>query len=412
MTTKTTSPSSEEEGLPTKEQQEEEIQKDPFQERPLTEEEKKEWREKASQTLKELEQGIGTKSTSAPSWVRGSADSDSDDWLLNRSTKCRYFDTHGFLVLKSFASTQEVASLKQQMLDLVDNDWDLSSSFDSFGTDSKSNMKRGDYFLDSSNKVHYFAEPTALTEQEEEDKTQKKKQVLKLEYQTNRIAALNKVGHGMHTIPGAFQDYTLSEKMKRLVLELGWKDPVVPQSMYIFKQPKIGGSVTSHQDSTFLFTTPKQTCLGLWLALDDATLDNGCLWVRPGSHFEPLRRQFIRNPAYFNKNEDKAKENGQEEEEPPKLIFHNHYDDPNVIWEGGVPTKLESTNFIPVEVKAGDLVVFCGTLDHLSLPNFSNLQRHTFQLHLVEGPKEGVTWSSSNWLQYPASIPFVKLVEG
>ena len=33
------------------------------------------------------------------------------------------------------------------------------------------------------------------------------------------------------------------------------------------------------QDSTFLFTEPHQTCLGLWLALDDATLENGCLWA-------------------------------------------------------------------------------------------------------------------------------------
>ena len=45
--------------------------------------------------------------------------------------------------------------------------------------------------------------------------------------------------------------------------------------MYIFKQGKIGGEVTSHQDSTYLFTTPHQTCLGLWLALDDATVENG-----------------------------------------------------------------------------------------------------------------------------------------
>merc|ERR1711865_1161567 len=59
-----------------------------------------------------------------------------------------------------------------------------------------------------------------------------------------------------------------------------------------------------------------------------------------------------------------------------------------------------SLNFVPVEVKAGDLVVFCGTLDHFSLPNFSQKQRHTFQLHLVEGPTAGITWSPENWLQY------------
>jgi len=57
--------------------------------------------------------------------------------------------------------------------------------------------------------------------------------------------------------------------------------------------------VTSHQDSTFLYTYPRQSCLGLWLALDDATVMNGCLWIRPSSHWELLRRRFIRNVQYF-----------------------------------------------------------------------------------------------------------------
>jgi ectoine hydroxylase-related dioxygenase (phytanoyl-CoA dioxygenase family) len=41
--------------------------------------------------------------------------------------------------------------------------------------------------------------------------------------------------------------------------------------------------VVPHQDSTFLYTEPR-TCTGLWLALEDATINNGCLWAIPGSH--------------------------------------------------------------------------------------------------------------------------------
>eukprot|EP00980_Cylindrotheca_fusiformis_P030027 scaffold24221_cov127-Cylindrotheca_fusiformis.AAC.1 len=336
-----------------------------------------------------------------------------------------------------------IRALKDQMKTLVEDNWDpYNEKVDTFGTDSAANAARGDYFLDSSNTVHYFAEPKAFP-QKEDAKEEEKEEINK-----DKMSILNKAGHGMHTIPGTFQDYTRSEKMKNLVLDLGWKDPVVPQSMYIFKQGKIGGpyasnrvkivivwervavsaeivphtfflflsllllnlsiyigTVHSHQDSTFLFTTPRQTCLGLWLALDDATLDNGCLWVRPGSHKEPLRRQFIRNPDYF----DSAKPDGSNN--TPKLTFRQHHDNPNVSWEGDLPnTSLLEAGFIPVEVKAGDLVTFCGTLDHLSLPNFSNLPRHTFQLHLVEGPNEGITWSPSNWLQYPQGESFMKLV--
>ena len=41
--------------------------------------------------------------------------------------------------------------------------------------------------------------------------------------------------------------------------------------------------VTPHQDATYLACLP-QRVVGLWLALEDATVDNSCLWFIPGSH--------------------------------------------------------------------------------------------------------------------------------
>lgn len=52
--------------------------------------------------------------------------------------------------------------------------------------------------------------------------------------------------------------------------------------------------VVSHQDSTFLFTSP-DTLVGFWIALDDATLENGCLWLIPGSHKTDVHKRLIRN---------------------------------------------------------------------------------------------------------------------
>lgn len=43
-------------------------------------------------------------------------------------------------------------------------------------------------------------------------------------------------------------------------------------------------SVTSHQDATFLHTEPLGRVMGMWIALEDATENNGCLWFIPGSH--------------------------------------------------------------------------------------------------------------------------------
>ena len=54
-------------------------------------------------------------------------------------------------------------------------------------------------------------------------------------------------------------------------------------------------AVTPHQDSSFLHTEPMKI-VGVWLALEDVTLDNGCLWFIPGSHQRGIDRRFIRNP--------------------------------------------------------------------------------------------------------------------
>ena len=174
-------------------------------------------------------------------------------------------------------------------------------------------------------------------------------------------------------------------------------------------------AVTSHQDSSFLYTTPRQTCIGLWLALDDATIENGCLWLRPGSHCEQVRRQFARNPYHFG---DSLEYDGKPGDgTQPQMIFRQLNGNGKVVWDGKLPDNsldsdyrgLYDNGFIPVPCKAGDLLAFNGELDHLSLPNYSSQARHTFQLHCVEGEDVGVHWSRENWLQYPTGQSFMKL---
>jgi phytanoyl-CoA hydroxylase len=445
------------------------------EEKPLCSRDLKRLRRHAAKVFERLEEKIhgdcNDGSFPPPSWVKDESgrknnnkdftDTDTDNKQTTEaaSFRKRYFDNYGFWVARGFCDSKQASDMKQEMGDSVKDHWfpegtseegknngkeetaktkqhQKQQKVTAFGTDAKSNEARGDPFLESADKVSYFAEPTALDpasgslKQEFRDRDKK-------------MLALCKAGHGLH-LPSSFRrcvenenkrsdntdedencnhkkknknthepffDYTSSSKLRELVLSLGYRDPVVPQSMYIFKNPKLGGAVHSHQDSTFLYTTPRQTCLGLWLALDDATLQNGCLWVRPKSHREPLRRQFLRNPKH------------KADDSEPKLTFEQHHENSEVTWEGSLPESVKVTseesesngtpknepetisslNFVPVEVKAGDLVVFCGTLDHFSLPNFSEEQRHTFQLHLVEGPNVGIRWSPSNWLQYENS---------
>ena len=448
-----------------------------------------------------------------------SANSDSADVDVDVDVDlldARHLHTYGFVVIKNFlpltttttTTTNEqttkttatklnlttVEDMKRYMFELVETHWhpngegggdggeqgdekddgkqrDRDDELQSFGTDSKSNLERGDYFLDSSNKIHFFAEQDALILDEDGKKNVLKLKPEYLQPHTNhhKWDALNKTGHGLH-LPNTntntnrdnpnphqqqrrgnrnrnsnnpFYDYTTCPKLRDLIKRFGYEDPMVAQSMYIFKQSKIGGTVHCHQDSTFLFTCPRQTCLGLWLALDDATITNGCLWVRPYSHHEPLRRQFIKNPMYYdhyNNNDGRGRGDGNDGDEassppppPPKLVFRefdNDSNDSNKYYDGklppiakllGVGVDLDDDDldvdaeqlrqilqplFVPVEVKAGDLVCFVGTLDHFSLPNLSSHgARHTFQLHLIEGPNssQNTQWSSENWLQYPTS---------
>jgi phytanoyl-CoA hydroxylase len=96
-----------------------------------------------------------------------------------------------------------------------------------------------DYFLTSANKVHFFAEQKAMDENGQ----------LKPQYcnhEQNKILALNKVGHRLHLLPqSSYETYTASSKIQQVVLDLGWIDPVVPQSMYIFKQALAVDQVTN-----------------------------------------------------------------------------------------------------------------------------------------------------------------------
>lgn len=136
------------------------------------------------------------------------------------------------------------------------------------------------------------------------------------------------------------------------------------QSMYIFKQPGIGGEVVPHQDNAFLYTDPP-TCTGLWLALEDATTTNGCLWAIPGSHKNGLLRRFIR-------------------------------DDEGVHFDRPFPSY-DLKDFVPIEVKAGSLVVIHGDLVHQSFENKSPSSRHAYSLHVVD--TDGCKWSGDNWIR-------------
>ena len=139
--------------------------------------------------------------------------------------------------------------------------------------------------------------------------------------------------------------------------------------MYIFKQPRIGGEVRWHQDSSYLISKPCGVT-GIWVAVEDAHRRNGCLWVQPGGHRSPLREIY---------QVDWKKRQG-------------------LLSELDTAPWPETSEAIAVEVPAGSVVIFHGHMPHYSQPNLSQVSRHAFTMHMA--PAEA-NWSERNWLQRP-----------
>jgi phytanoyl-CoA hydroxylase len=74
----------------------------------------------------------------------------------------------------------------------------------------------------------------------------------------------------MNDLDPVFEKFSRTAELAKIAKDLGFEDPGILQSMFIFKQPRIGVEVSCHQDSTFLYTEPLSV-KGFWFALEDST---------------------------------------------------------------------------------------------------------------------------------------------
>ncbi|WEK36014.1 MAG: phytanoyl-CoA dioxygenase family protein [Candidatus Pseudobacter hemicellulosilyticus] len=75
----------------------------------------------------------------------------------------------------------------------------------------------------------------------------------------------------------------------QITQQLEGKDMAMDFDMLINKAPFTNTPTPWHQDAAYWINMPDKRALSCWLALDDATLDNGCMWYVPGSHLKLLR---------------------------------------------------------------------------------------------------------------------------
>ncbi|MES2103028.1 MAG: phytanoyl-CoA dioxygenase family protein [Pseudomonadota bacterium] len=274
--------------------------------------------------------------------------------MLTEMQKGQYVKD-GYLVLPGFKGVQEIAALRERAALIVDQ-FDPSERVSIFTTQEQEKTT-DDYFLGSADKIRCFFEEEAFGPDGG--------------LRQDKALSINKIGHALHDIDPVFMAFSRDARLAAVAEDLGLADAQVWQSMYIFKQPGIGGEVRWHQDATYFDSTPISVTT-FWFALEDATLENGCLWVEPGGHRGPLRERFIREG-----------------------------DAVRVEKLDAMPWPDDSTA-VPVEVQAGALVCFHGLLPHYSAPNRSPVSRHAYTLHATDGR---TAYSSKNWIQRGAGMP-------
>ncbi|CAL4935511.1 unnamed protein product [Urochloa decumbens] len=257
-----------------------------------------------------------------------------------------FFDANGYLVLEPFSSEEDVRALRERMAELVAGIGGSNST----GSCEHHRMEMDDFYFKSGENISFFYEDKAFGD----DGCLKQPKEL----------SIRLVGHALHEHDPVFKKFSSSENISSIFSSLEYKRPVIIQSRYIFKQPGIGAEAIPHQDNTYLHTEPP-SCIGLWLALEDATVSNGCLWAIPGSHKNGLKTQMIK-------------------------------DESGTYFDRTVPSY-DQKEFVPLEVKSGGLVIIHGDLVHKSFENLSPTSRHAYVLHVVE--TKGCEWSKGNWLQ-------------
>ena len=121
-------------------------------------------RARAHKIIRELDpKSCGSVKEDLPSWVRGGNKDTITSGPDERSSRCRYFDNHGFVHVPGFANVDtEVSAMKKQMQDLASG-WDPTSKISVFRTDEGQTDAQGSdhYFLTSASKVHFFTEKDA-----------------------------------------------------------------------------------------------------------------------------------------------------------------------------------------------------------------------------------------------------------
>ncbi|MCJ8330543.1 MAG: phytanoyl-CoA dioxygenase family protein [Lentisphaeria bacterium] len=151
------------------------------------------------------------------------------------------------------------------------------------------------------------------------------------------------------------------EKIRMIRENLLGSYPIAVQDTALVKAAKIGSEKPWHQDTAYFSVVPMDRVLGFWIALDDATIENGCMHVIDKGH--------KRGP-----------------------IVHHHLpviapDSDGTLQQSDYldcqigKNKVGANEAKAIELKAGGVLIFNGLLPHQTPPNVSDERRRALQFH-------------------------------
>lgn len=115
----------------------------------------------------------------------------------------------------------------------------------------------------------------------------------------------------------------------------------------LYKPAHTGGEIGWHQDDYYFRVSEANAVVSCWMAFDEATRDNGCMWVIPGAHDRLREHRSIEAGGY-------------------------------------VMTAPDESAAVPLEMAAGQMMFHHGATPHRTLPNTTGGQRRALAIHYMD----------------------------
>jgi len=149
--------------------------------------------------------------------------------------------------------------------------------------------------------------------------------------------------HGYEDQHSVFQALVMHDRTKGFCEQVLGEKAILKGTMALSKPPFIGSEKPWHQDNAYFNWLPLEALATAWIALDDATIENGCMHVLQGMHVKGGFK-------------------------------HCHTIDCQIV-----PGRLDYSDAIPIELKAGGGLIFSSMLPHQTPPNHSAGRRRALQ---------------------------------